>query len=139
MNQTHPINRLALWVGPAQRRVMLDLARGEEGAFFTEAAERLANTITRMPKTYEQNGRGDEAIAYLHYFTAGADFYITEKDSGSAEDQPEDFQTQAFGLVRMFGEWELGYVCLPEILRAGAELDLYFEPSTLAALKAQHT
>jgi len=88
MNQTDPITRLALWITPAQRRVMLDLARGEEGAFFSEVAERLAD-IAQMPKTYEQNGRRAEAIAHLHYFTAGADFYITEKDRGSADDWPD--------------------------------------------------
>jgi hypothetical protein len=137
MEQTHPINRLALWLGPAQRRVMLNLARGEEEAFFLEVAERLAETIARMPRTYEQSWCGEETIAYLHYFTPGADFYITEKDRGSDADQPEDFQTQAFGLVRMGGAWELGYICLPEILRAGAELDLYFAATALAVIKAE--
>ena len=56
---------------------------------------------------------------------------------GSETDQPEDFQTQAFGLARMWGEWELGYTSLPEILRAGAEIDLHFAPTTPAVIKAQ--
>lgn len=83
-----------------------------------------------MPGTYDQDGLGDQAMAFLHYFTRSADFWIIEKDTGAASDQPEDYQAQAFGLVRIAGNLpELGYVSLPEILRAGAELDLHFEPT----------
>ncbi|CAM3834843.1 hypothetical protein VRRI112168_02265 [Vreelandella rituensis] len=42
--------------------------------------QELANTVSSMPVTYEQDGLGDQAIAYLHYFMGGADFFITEKD-----------------------------------------------------------
>jgi len=135
---TSPIQRLALWVTPAQRRALLQFARGEEGQWFLERAEYVANTITHMSGTYDQDGMGDQATAFLHYFTPGADFWILEKDTGAASDQPEDYQAQAFGLVRLAGgEPELGYISLPEILRAGAELDLYFEPTRVRVIKDQ--
>ena len=54
-----------------------------------------------MPKSYETEGQGKEAIVTLHYFTGSWDWYITEKDK-------EEEQLQAFGLVSGF-EKEYGY------------------------------
>jgi hypothetical protein len=77
-----------------------------------------------MPKTYEQDGLGQQAIAHLHYFTAGGDWYITERDT-----HPD--QHQAFGAANLGYGAELGYISLPELLAAGAELDLHFTPRPL--------
>ena len=52
----------------------------EEYAFFEEKVNEYANRIKTMPVTYKQDGLGDDAIVYLHYFVGGADWYITEKD-----------------------------------------------------------
>jgi hypothetical protein len=76
-----------------------------------------------MPKTYETDGQGDEAIAHLHYFTSGFDWYITERDM-------EEEQLQAFGLACVH-ETELGYISIVELLRNGAELDLHFMPKAI--------
>ena len=118
---------LAPFIGKSQMRVMGDACRGEEGEWFREKLCELAGIIERMPSSYETDGQGDRAIVHLHYFTGGWDFYLIEKDAN-----PE--QHQAFGLVVGF-EPELGYICLPEILQAGAELDLHWEPKTLAEVR----
>lgn len=82
------------------------------------------------PKTYEQDGKGDQAIAYLHYFTSNGDFYITEKDI-------DDGVTQAFGLASIGDSYpELGYISITELVKNGAEIDLHFEPKTLGEIKA---
>lgn len=109
--------------------------RSEERQFFRAKMCEMAALIEAMPKTYEQDGKGDAAIVTLHYFTGGCDFYITEKDAGSPDDAPEQFQSQAFGLADLGYGPELGYISLPEILDAGAELDLYFTPRTLGSVR----
>jgi len=101
----------------------------EERQFFYDKLVEMAEIITKMPVTYETDGQGDQAIVKLHYFTAGADFYITERDC-------EAEQLQAFGKADIFqdgGEW--GYISIVEILECGAELDLHWTPKTLAEIK----
>jgi hypothetical protein len=125
------------FIGRRQMRVIIDLMAGEEGEWFHGKMIELAAQIEAMPQTYQQDGLGDQAIAHLHYFTAGTDVWITEKDMGSADDSPEEAQWQAFGMVDMGYGPETGYVCLPEILAAGAEIDLHWTPKTLAEIKAK--
>ena len=87
----------------------------------------LAARIRAMPKSYEQDSKGREAVVYLHYFGGSADFYITEKDR-------EVVQHQAFGAATYGGgqSLELGYISLVELCRHNLiELDLYFPPCTL--------
>lgn len=129
---------LADFIGPTQREVLLDLVLySEEKEFFREKLVHYAQRVASMPQTYEQDGKGDKATAYLHYFTAGMDWYITEKDMGSDGDDAPG-QHQAFGLADLgHGEPETGYINLAEALKAGAELDLYFEPKTLGEIKAK--
>ena len=116
-----------------QLSVMGDLSRGEEGSFFLQKFIDLQSQISTMPKTWEQDGKGDAAIAYLHYFLGGSDWYITEKDmDGGIE--------QAFGYAILNGDdecAELGYISIQEITAYGAELDLHFTPCTLGEIKAK--
>ena len=83
-----------------------------------------------MPKTYEQDGKGDQAIVYLHYFAGGqANAWITECDR-------EPKQHQAFGLADLFGDGgEVGYISLVEWLSNNAELDFHFTRCTLGELR----
>jgi len=118
---------LRRFIGPAQMAVIQHAMRGEEGAFFVGKMIEYAERIASMPKTYETDGKGDEAIAQLHYFTGGCDWYITEKDC-------EDVQHQAFGLACIH-ESELGYISIVDLLRCRAELDLHFTPRTLAEIR----
>lgn len=119
------------FLSDAQLSALGDAVYGEEGQWFIDKIAEIADRIRNMPKTYEQDGKGDEAVVYLHYFLNNMDWYITEKDM-------ETEQYQAFGLADLgMGYPELGYISIEEITSAGAELDLHFEPKTLAEVKAQ--
>lgn len=111
--------------------------RGEDSDWFRVKIIELAALLQTMPTTGKTDGQGDLAVAWLHYFTPSSDFYITETDAGSPDDLKNGIpaQSQAFGLACVFEE-ELGYISLPEITAAGAELDLYWTPKTLAEIKA---
>ena len=125
------------FINENQLACIVELTRGEEGQFFMRTLVDMAARIAVMPEIYGQDGKGDEATIHLHYFTAGADWYITEKDHGTYAADPEEFQWQAFGLADLFNDGgELGYISLPEILKAGAELDLHWNLCTLAQLRA---
>lgn len=116
-----------------QLAVMSEAARGEEGPFFLQKFIDLAEQIATMPKTYEQDGKGDQATAHLHYFVGGCDWFITEKDMDGGIQQ-------AYGYAIINGDDEMaecGYISIEEITRCGAELDLHFTPCTLAEIKAK--
>lgn len=115
------------FIGNAQRRAISSGLRGEERGHFVGLVKEINRTIATMPKTYEQDGKGKQAVAYLHYFTSGCDWYITERDS-------ENEQHQAFGSANLGYGAELGYISIVELLQHGAELDFYFTPKTLAEL-----
>ncbi len=124
---------VAPFVSVAQLRAMADGCRGEEKAFFMGKLIELAALIDGMPKTYEQDGKGDSAIVTLHYFLGGSDWYITEKDIEGGIDQ-------AFGYAVLNGDEqcaELGYISIRELTRCGVELDLHFTPRPLATVKAE--
>lgn len=111
-----------------------EACRGEERQFFFDKIVEMAGIVSGMPKTYETDSQGDQAIAYLHYFSRGADWYITEKDAGDGPDDTE--QHQAFGLADLGHGGELGYISIVELVQNGVELDLYFTPKPLAAIRA---
>jgi hypothetical protein len=104
--------------------------RGEEGLEIAETVKRVWQTFETMPKTYETEASSDPT-AHLHFFTGSWDWWITEKDT-----EPE--QSQAFGFVKseLCPDGEMGYISLPEITEAGAELDLYFTPAPVSKFKA---
>lgn len=114
-----------------QKKAILEGFRSEEKQFFFDKVKELAERIENMPKTYEQDGLGDDAVAYLHYFKGGMDFYITEKDM-------EEQQFQAFGLS-VIHESELGYVSIDELIHNDVELDFHFTPTKIGELKKWHS
>ena len=116
------------FVGPSQLAVMVEAANGEEREFFIDTMLELAERINSMSKTYEQDGSGDDAIVYLHYFLGGMDWYITEKDK-------EDEQLQAFGFADLGYGGELGYISIVELLENNIELDLHWTPKPLKECK----
>ena len=125
---TAGLHILAPFINKGQMQTLWDLCRdGEEKAYFKQKVMDLALLIKTMPKSYEADGQGEKAIAHLHYFVAGFDWYITEKDQDGAGSD------QAFGLA-VVHERELGYISIREIIANGAELDLHFTPATLSAL-----
>ena len=81
-----------------------------------------------LPKLYEQDGKGWNAIAYIKFFTPDSNWtwYVTEFDGKDI----------FFGLVDGF-EKELGYFFLSELqnvtgpLGLKIERDLYYKPTKL--------
>jgi len=132
-NQTKPDAERALagalreFVGQNQAAVIRQQMEGEEGQFFIERVGTLLEIVTVMPTTYETHGQGDKAIVFLHYFTAGADWHITERDQ-------EAEQLQAFGLADLGYGGELGYISIVELLECGAELDLHWTLKNLSEI-----
>ena len=123
---------LSHFIGESQLTVMQHNQRGEEGAWFTAKLQELEQLIATMPRVYEQDGKGMQALVSLHYFIGSADWYITERDTS-----PE--QLQAFGWADLgMGCGELGYISIAEIIANGGELDLHYAPRTLeSALKGR--
>ena len=115
---------LQSFISKNQIKIITDILNSEESSYAKEKIDYFFDLIQKMPKTYETDGQGDKAIAYLHYFKSGIDFFVTEKDM-------EDEQLQAFGLVNMNGELELGYINIQEIMELNFELDLNFVPKKL--------
>lgn len=130
---TAALPTLRQFISPVQLSVLGSNCRGPEGQFFKDKLCDLAKLFQTMPKTYEQDGKGDKAVASLHYFNGGADWYITEKDV----DSDGEGQIQAFGLCNLGYGAELGYVSIVELIENGVELDLHFTPCTLAEIKAK--
>jgi len=118
------------FISPLQLAAMANGVRSEERSHFVGKFQEMAEIITSMALTYEQDGKGDDAIVYLHYFLGGADWFITEKDI-------EAEQSQAFGLADLFNDGgELGYISIVELVQNGVELDLFWTPKTLREVKA---
>ena len=122
------LNNLSQFVSKNQLQIIRDIYEGEEGTYFINKMVELDELIRTMPKTYEQDGKGDKAVAYLHYFRGGMDWYITERDM-------ESDQYQAFGLANLGYGGELGYISIVELMQNDIELDLYFEPTEIGYLK----
>lgn len=120
---------LQRFITPQELEVLGNAVRGEEGEFWKAKLVELAELVSSMPCTYQTDGQGDKAIAWLHYFTPSSDFYITERDESNE-------QHQAFGLAVIWEE-ELGYISISELLECGVELDLYWTPCTLSQVKAE--
>lgn len=137
------IKSIAGFLPTEQKAFLIQARRDRQYEFeFTGILERLRKTIEEMPVTYEQEGKGDDAIVSLHYFAGGAsDWWIIEKDKGAPEDTPEEFQSQAFGYVRLNGgEIECGYISIGELCASRAvSLDFHFKPRTVRSIKDPDT
>jgi hypothetical protein len=116
------------FIGMRQLNAIATAMRGEERQFFFDKVVALEKHIKAMPKTYDQDGMGDKAIAYLHYFKGGMDWHITERDM-------DDEQLQAFGLANLGYGGEMGYISIVELIKNNVELDLYWTPKTIGAIR----
>jgi hypothetical protein len=131
------------FIGKSQLACVASAMRGEERQYFYDKMVELAALIKAMPHTYQQDGKGENAIVSLHYFTGRCDWFITEKDMGCADDLPgrgsAPAQHQAFGWADLGDRQcaELGYISIVELLACGAELDFHFKPKTLAQAKKE--
>jgi hypothetical protein len=127
------VNSIKGFISPQQLAVIRAYCHGEEGQFFIDKLCEFSERIETMPKTYEQDGKGRQAIAYLHYFMGSADWYITERDA----DEDGEGQIQVFGEADLGYGPEMGYISIAELIEIGAELDLHFEPTTLSQIDAK--
>jgi hypothetical protein len=117
------------YIGHEQLQAIGEACQGDERYAMCDKLVEYESRIQEMPKTFEQDGKGDDAIAYLHYFKGGMDWYITEKDM-----EPE--QLQAFGLADLsMGFPEIGYISITELIEHNVELDLHFIPQTIGKIK----
>lgn len=125
------LKKLRNFLPENQYAVLMMNLRGEERDAIGQMIREWNEKIAKMPKTYEQDGKGNNAVAHLHYFIGGCDWYILEKDM-------EREQHQAFGYASLMpGMAELGYISIPEVTENGAELDLYWTPKTLGDIKRE--
>lgn len=91
----------------------------------------LIERIVNMPRPYETDGQGDKAVVALHYCANGSDWYVIERDS-------TEEQIQAFGYACLNGDYqnaELGYINIQELIRYEIELDLFWTPKKLSAVR----
>ncbi len=128
MEKKEKIEYLKNFISKQQLNSLGHILKSEEKQYAKEKIDYFFDLIQKMPKTYETDGQGDKAIVYLHYFKSSVDFFVTEKDM-------EDEQLQAFGLVNMNSELELGYISIKELLELNFELDLSFTPKTLEEIE----
>jgi hypothetical protein len=134
------LKKLTGFIGAGQLATVKQCLRGEEGQWFMEKMEELAAIVESMPVTYGQDGKGDDAICYLHYFGGSYDGYITEKDMTEPE-TPEEAQWQAHGYVHWAqngAHLSMGYICLPELFKSRIELDFHFTPTTVREIKRKY-
>lgn len=132
----HLLTSLRPFLPPVQFETLRQLisSRMEEHEFFRRKVAELAKRVDQIPAIYAQDGKGDEAVVYLHYFRGSANYWVTEIDRNY-----EPRRIEAFGLANLYGgaeDAELGYFDIVELAQHGFELDLYFEPRTLAQLRA---
>lgn len=123
------------WMPNLQRLALVQALKSEEKLFFAELLTGVRDRIESMPKTYEQDGLGEDAVVHLHYFIGGIDAWVTEKDMGAGDD--DDRQHQAFGKICLTGnkeDAELGYISIAELIEEGVELDLYWIPKPLGQI-----
>lgn len=119
---------LKKFIGVRQLNAISTEMRGEEKQFFFDKMVDLESFIKKMPKTYDQDGLGDKAKAYLHYFKGNMDWHITERDM-------EDDQFQAFGMANLGHGGELGYISIDELIKNNIEIDLYWIPKTIRVIE----
>lgn len=129
------------FVPSSQLKIIEHFLDSEDGQFYQEKLAQIEGVIQKMPPIYGQDGTGDEAIIHLHYFSGDHDWYITEKDVDDPfSDNPVIVeQHQAFGFTVISSQRqnaELGYISIEQLLsNANVELDLYWEPVTIASIK----
>jgi hypothetical protein len=67
---------LQKFISSEQLAVLEMNLKGEEKDYFKNLLNELENTLKTMPKTYEQDGKGENSIIYLHYFLGNFDWFI---------------------------------------------------------------
>lgn len=88
----------------------------------------IYDTLKKLPATYQLDGVKIKPVG-LKLFTSNMTWYVVEAEKGNLENEEQGFR-EAFGYVENLSfpdgsEW--GYFNIDEIVKCGAEMDLYFE------------
>ena len=121
---------LSHFISPEQMGAIAYATMGVDREDIEERFRSVLETICEMPALYAQEGKGDDAVVFLHYFKGSSDWFVTELDPVTET---------AFGYVILNGNTELaelGYIQISELVQANAEIDLYWERKTLGECKA---
>lgn len=120
------------FIGSSQRLILSCALRRTEGAYFRRVIDDLSHRIAQMPRVGANAPICDpnSETVHLHYFMGSRHWYVLARDASHA-------QERAYGVCRWGSEEPeaAGYFPLNVLLSAGAELDMYFEPTPLAELK----
>lgn len=119
------------YLPPTQRRTVEILLKGEEGEFFEQTLAHLADVVHHMPRVLPSNLQSmDDAVAYLHYFYGGCDWYILE---------PADNDRVCFCYANLGDDQnaEYGSLWLGEFDSLNVELDFHWTPKTMREVLAQ--
>jgi hypothetical protein len=100
---------------------------GEEQAI--EKLDVIYDRYVACPRTYETDGNKGKAVAQFRYFSGDSEFFITELDVSG----PPHIQAYGYGSLNGVRP-EMGYICIPELLNSGFDMDYKFEPKTLTEL-----
>ena len=126
-------NVLKPYMNMSQAAVIRQGFFGEEGEYFENLLQETADTVSKMPALYEQDGKGGEAIVHLHYFVGACDWYITEVSISEGNGR-----LTAFGYVDLgMGFPELGYIDMEELTSTAAQMDLHWTAKTLNEVKRE--
>jgi len=122
------IDFLKNYISEAQLKTIITLSKNNR--FYVNKINKIYHLIKKMPKTYEtENIKTNDKVLQLHYFNSCMDYYIIENDT-------EIPPYQSFGVTKTsYGEFELGYINIVELINNGVELDLYFKPIRFGELK----
>ena len=126
---------------PIEKLIYLQLQSLKEGQREIEQGLReeplflddLNFAYNNIPPIYTQDGKGKNAVVYLHYFNPSSDWYITELDKENNE---------GYGYAILNGDTqfsEFGYIPLDQFTEqmqgvnpfVQPQLDQYFKPQTL--------
>lgn len=119
------------YLPPAQRRTVELLLKGEEGEFFEQTLIHWADVVHHMPRAMPSDLKSlDDAVAHLHYFYGGCDWYILE---------PADKDRVCFCYANLGDDdnAEYGSLWLGEFDNLPVELDLHWTPKTMSEVLAK--
>lgn len=95
---------------------------------YPRQVQAIYDKLATMPKTYDLENVSLKPVG-VKLFNSSMTAYVVEADRGSADDDCEGLQTQAFGYFynESYGEGEWGYINVDELIEYGFEMDLYFD------------
>jgi hypothetical protein len=120
------------YLGYPQQEALLYALQGAEAPAAAALLDQLVVTLQAMPHYLHTRALGGAALVHLHYFQGESHWYVTELDG-------EVKQASGYGFVVINGDLQNAdpqYIDIAYLVRYATELDLYWTPLTVGALKA---